>query len=1120
MGSEFDQRELVGIFVAEAIEGAKVLGEALHPSGDRIPIPTEIREQYIVAHRLRGAAALYEYEGIARLAERLESLLEGAIMIPFAQWPRAVQSMRETVHIIERLVHSIDQGVAGGQADTDLVERCLQKSADFLPDATEATKPTSQLTLASVDYLQPPIDTETLSYFLPEAQEYLDAIEGLVQSLRVNLGDRDAGHRLFRAAHTLKGSAYTVGCQVIGDLAHPIEDCMLAVHEGNRALTQEDLNVFAQAASVIRALLRRDQAEFPRLQAEVPSVLAVLQTTASSAQARPLVPEGPAEEASSTAQDTGQSRMGEVGHSQKAPSEIRDEYLVPSIDQDVMAYFLPEAQEYLESLESNLLRLEKEPQDRELINQLFRAAHTLKGSAYTVGFQSLGDLVHQIENFMGSVRDNRLQVLPGHTDQMLQAVDVVRALMERDMSVVTATRSRFRESLAALTRLEQGDIAATAEASESSRMLVSSQQGEGPALGRTVSKIHEAGPVEEREVVRVSYARLERLMNLVGELVIGRGRLEQRLRSLEQLSQQVQMCEARLINSVQSFEEKYSFTYQTAPGQSSERSAPGVPELSDFGSLELDKYDDFNILSRRISEVTADIRESMAQLNGSLRLAHDDMGQLQQLTLGMRDEIARTRMVPIGTPFTRFRRAIRDIARACNKEVALMTSGEHTEVDTGVVERLVDPLIHLVRNAVYHGIESPAERVSKGKSEVGTVYLHAAHRGNSVIVEVEDDGAGLDYERIRGKAVTLGLLGAEQAKSLSNEEVLKFIFSPGFSTADKVGEQAGRGVGLDAVNQAIEGMNGHIDVESIPGIGTKFTLVFPLTLMIAGALLMRTGNERYAIPLAGIREVILPTVSSFQQVGERTLIQVGEEAIEVHPLRSLLRRQRSSVDPAMPVVIVKTPAGPLGLAVDELLGRHEIVIKRLGSLKPLEESQFGGATVDPEGRVILVLDPSRLMTRRGGFLPGEGTAPVASGDSSYRTGPGSDRNQATILLVDDSLSIRKFVGRMLEIAGYQFDTAIDGEDGLRKASVGNYQLIITDLEMPKLNGFEVVQALRSRPQTKQTPVVVMTTRSGDKHRQLAMNMGANSHIAKPVDEQTLINEVRRWVGQASAVRTP
>ncbi|MBI3355927.1 MAG: response regulator [Nitrospirae bacterium] len=503
-------------------------------------------------------------------------------------------------------------------------------------------------------------------------------------------------------------------------------------------------------------------------------------------------------------------------------------------------------------------------------------------------------------------------------------------------------------------------------------------------------------------------------------------------------------------------------------------------------------------MARRIGEVTADINESMSQLDESIRKAHDDMSQLQQLTLGMRDEIARTRMVPVGTPFTRFRRAIREIARASNKEVSLVTSGEQTEVDTGVVERLVDPLVHLVRNAVYHGIESSADRIAKGKPAVGTIYLHAAHRGNSIIIEVEDDGAGLDLAKIRAKAVKIGLVRPDQARSISDAEALKLM-----------------------VKRVVEGMNGHIDVESLPGVGTKFTLNLPITLLIATALLVRAGAERYAFSLANIREVTMPTASSLQQTGDRMLLRLGEETIEVQSLQHVLCREPNRVDRAMPVVIVRTAAGPIGLAVDELLGRQEIVIKTLGSLKPLEHSFFGGATIDPEGRVILVVDPSRLAARESREL----AAVAASSLTELLTDEAitlkteqDEHREAIILLIDDSLSIRKFVGRMLESAGYQVDTAVDGEDGLRKAYAGDYRLIITDLEMPKLNGFEVIQALRSRPQTQQTPVVVMTTRAGDKHRQMAINIGANSYVAKPVEEWILLQEVERWVGRAPAVR--
>lgn len=1123
MSAEFDSDNLMEIFVAEAVDGMTEINRALHPLNGAVPSPELLQEQYIVAHRIRGAASLYGFSGIARLSERLESLFEQSQMIAEADWLRAVDAMREVVQGVQLQLDVIGQG---GVEDQVTVDRCLAVSDGFL--SVEAVHPTavsggdnlsviqSEAPPPSREYLIPEVDEDVLSYFVPEASEYLDAIDGLIRTLQAYPGDDDAIYRLFRTVHTLKGSAHTVGFTVIGDIAYPMEECMAAVRERRIQLSDVLFEGFTRAVGIVRTALRREPAQVSQLQQDVPAVIGLLEQLCDGRAAVPT------KQTAVVANVEHQSAVAvAVDAEEEARPVLSAEYLIPQLDPEVLSYFAPEAQEYLEALEANLLRLDKNVLDGELINQLFRTAHTLKGSAYTVGFQSIGDLVHHIEDFMGAVRDGHLAVQPGQTDLLLRSVDVVRVLMRRDAAALATTRQRFASALAELKILHEGGVPGQDSVGVADPVMPVTPSPAERTEDPPHAKSADGRSTEDREVIRVSRERLERLLNLVGELVIGRGRLEQRLRVLEQLSQQVLACKARLVDAVQSFEEKHAFTFPSAPAGASEMPDFGVSAVNDFGSLEFDKYDDFNILARRISEVTADITESMSQLSGSIRRSHEDMSQLQQLTLGMRDEIARARMVPIGTPFTRFRRAIREIARASGKEVSLVTSGEHTEVDTGIVERLVDPLVHLVRNAVYHGIEPTGIRVAKGKPAVGTVYLHAAHRGNSIIIEVEDDGAGLDLKKIRTKAVSLGLARSEQVQAMPDSEALKFIFAPGFSTAEKVGDQAGRGVGLDVVKRAIEGMNGHIDVESLPGVGTKFTLDLPLTLLIATALMVRAGSERYAIPLPNVREVTMPTAGSLQQMGERAMLQMGEEAIDLYSLRHLLRRENGTVDMAMPVVVVRTVTGPIGLAVDELLGRQEIVIKSLGTLRSMERSCFGGATIDPEGRVVLVVDTGRLLSRESR----ESAAMLAAPDSAVVPQQETEHGQeaqdhaaASILLIDDSLSIRKFVGRMLENAGYQVDTAVDGEDGLRKAAAQSYRLIFTDLEMPKLNGLEVIQALRSRPQTLQTPVVVMTTRAGDKHRQMAINIGASAYIAKPVEERALLQEVERWVGQASTVR--
>ena len=1119
MSFELERQGLIEIFVIEASEAVDVLTKAFHSSDGAAPTPAQLQEQYVWAHKIRGASALYGYEGLALMGALLESTLEEAPSIEPAFWPKALEILRGMVTSFESQLKVVAQG---GVEDLSVSARWKGEVAGLFPSLPAAAP--AEPSLLAPDYLVPALDAEVLSYFIPEADEYLQTMESFLHRLRQDSKDGESIHALYRTAHTFKGSACTIGFKVIGDVVHLLEDCMIAIREGRIFLSPDVLGVIDRAVEVIRLLMRRDDGKVAQLQHDVPDVTLALVQICNGEQmtvsAQGAAPTAPVVQVATVVINRPEESAGSDAGLAPAPSLLTDEYLLPPLDAEILSYFSPEAQEYLESLEAQLLRLEKEQDNPEVINQLFRTAHTLKGSAYTVGFQSIGDLTHYVEDFMGAVREGRVKILPGHTDVLLRSVDVVRLLMRRDPTSLDMLRHRYAVAMQGLKLLDQP--AAQVVESGSTVHSVEASLGEELRGQQEIepTKAADGKVVEDRDVIRVSRDRLERLLNLVGELVIGRGRLEQRLHMLEQLSQQVLACKGRLVESVHSFEAKHTFTLPSASSGQASAPAQGFTNLSDFGSLEFDKYDDFNILARRISEVTADISESMTELSGSIRRSHEDMSHLAQLTLGMRDEIARARMVPIGTPFTRFLRATREMARATGKEVTLVTSGEHTEVDTGIVEKLVDPLIHLVRNAVYHGIEPAGVRVSKGKPAAGTIYLHAAHRGSAVLIEVEDDGAGLDIEKIRAKAVERGLIRPEVARSLPESEVIKFIFKPGFSTAGEIGDQAGRGVGMDVVKRVIESMNGHIDVESILGVGTKFTLSLPLTLLIATALMVRAGGERYAIPLPAVREVTMLTPGSHQRMGERSILHIGEEAIEVQPLQQLLHRSSVPVETGKPVVIVRTAAGMIGLLVDELLGRQEIVIKPLGSLKSLDRSSFGGATIDPEGRVVLVLDPARLLAREAqaaavGELSSDATG---SADSMglYPEIPELKASEQLLLLIDDSLSIRKFVGRMLESAGYKVDTAVDGEEGLRMASAQNYRLILTDLEMPKVNGYEVIQGLRSRAQTQQTPIIVMTTRAGDKHRLMALNIGASSYIAKPVEERALIQEIERMIGKAAA----
>ncbi len=1180
MSDESIRDTLIDVFVAEGDEGLQILVAALYPTDAQWPSQDELYEHYRVGHKLKGAAALYQFMGLSALGGLVEDVLEHAKATPAVIWPKVVSWLRDLAQVYKHQLASLtatgkelpfdaeqwraryqailsdpNSEAGGAEPDARASSVAPAEASPSMPDESEA------LTHWTAEIILPSIEAEVLEYFVPEIEELLTTARDHVAALADNLNDQDRLHHLFRAIHTIKGSSYTVGYQVIGDVALPLEDVLRGLRDQRAALPEPVLASTRDMLALVARLIARQSDDIMALQQDIPHLIKKVArlvesstpSTSSDSVTDPDSTVGATTQIALTPDLTPQQIVATVAESvssnlaQAVPTvaqvpapvttvspepvvtseavELTDAYLLPDLDAEVLSYFVPEAQEHLEGLESYLLKLEKDPQSAELINHLFRIAHTLKGSSFTVGFTPIGDLIHYVEDLMGAIREKRATYVPGMADVILKSVDLVRLLMRRDPSMLPQVRNRFRTVVGDLKRLGDGTpldvLSSTAPSSASETVL--------DAMPKSSAAAEESGAMQAGDVIRVNRERLEKLLNLVGELVIGRGRLEQRLVALEQLANQVQTFKGKMLDTVRGFEEKHSFTMPTSSASTpsaprpqsppAENTIPAIPGLGDFGALEFDKYDDFNILARRISEVTADVTESMVQLSGSIRNAREDMSQLHHLTLSMRDEIARARMVAIGTPFTRFRRAVREMARATGKDVTLVTSGEQTEVDTSIVERLVDPLVHLVRNAVYHGIEPTGTRIAACKPAVGTVYLHAAHRGNAVIIEIEDDGAGIDPEKLKAKALSKGLITPHVAKTMSDAEAMKLIFLPGFSTAEVVGDQAGRGVGLDVVKQTIESMNGFIDIETAKGIGTKFTLNLPLTLLIATALLVRVGTLRYAIPLPTVREVLLPAPDALQHIAGRTVLQLGEEAVPVEALMHALTGHEGAVPQGSPVVVVRSGYGTLGLAVDELLGRQEIVVKPLGALKILERSYFSGATIDPEGRVILVVDVARIGAQEqrqavGEILAGEGgqTHAIETADvSAAPVGP-------AILLVDDSLSIRKFVARMLEGAGYTVETAVDGEEGVRKASATSYRMIITDLEMPKLNGYEVIQALRARTQTQTVPIVVMTTRAGDKHKQLALNIGASGYIAKPVEERALIAEVERWVGAPTAAR--
>ncbi|MCU1256633.1 MAG: putative Chemotaxis protein CheA modulated with response regulator receiver region (Modular protein) [Candidatus Angelobacter sp.] len=645
----------------------------------------------------------------------------------------------------------------------------------------------------------------------------------------------------------------------------------------------------------------------------------------------------------------------------------------------------------------------------------------------------------------------------------------------------------------------------------------------------------EPASMPQSKSVRIALERLDRMMNAVGELVINRTRMLGRVAELERLADVLNFSKARMQDKVSEFQEKHEFSrIHAAPTR---RPSDDFPlrsgyssyshsfdhSLAEFSELEMDRYDDFNILSRSLTEISADITEVLTQLDGFVRRVDGDIDEFTKLAHRLQDEITQARMVPIGNLYTRLSRTVRDAAKAVNKKVELTLAGAETELDNNIIQQISDPLIHLVRNAVAHGLERDEERYEQGKSDSGNVAVRAYHRGNHIYIEVEDDGRGIDYEKVRKTAVDHGMLSAESAAELGERDLLDLLFQPGFSTAPRKTELAGRGVGLDVVKSNLALLNGEIEVETQKGLGSRFTLKVPLTLIISQALFVRCGTSMFALPLSFVEEIRRLRINEIEEVGGKLLTKVRDVVTEIVRLDSVL-----GLEPIQPIngyfrmVIANVAGRQVGIVVEDVVRKDEIVIKSLGEfLRNLK--MFPGATIAPDGSLILLLDVNRLvageaiehrplMTSANAarvFAPG--AAAVAHG-AIPQEAIDFVPEEKLVVLVDDSISVRKFVGRMLEKAGYRVKLAADGLEALEIVTQTRCDLVVTDLEMPRTNGYELLSHLRQDAKTRSIPVMVVTSRAGAKHRDRAIKEGAMAFLTKPVQEDQFIAAVSKLIG--------
>jgi chemosensory pili system protein ChpA (sensor histidine kinase/response regulator) len=972
---------------------------------------------------------------------------------------------------------------------------------------------------------------ESVELFLQEASEnlqYLREYSGLLQEPQTRPEDLE---KLYIAAHTLAGTSASYGfpqfSEVSAKTAHIFHYAM------NASLTADMYGPLTEFISDAISVLEFDLLQIASSGAETTGDITAFKQRYAFA-----FPAAPPPELES------ESPGANVGVGEPIPSVFPGASYADHLPEDgevpdeVLEFFIPEAEEHLQAVTECLLSLETNSNPEE-IHRLFRSMHTIKGSAAQVGLHRLCAVAHRVEDLFGQLRDGALQPNAEIVDLCLEAVDVLKKFLHRQWSGNEEMAAAVDPLLARIAELAPEESVESVEATSSSGDSSASEVAPAAATPRP------AQVLPQPKSVRIALDRLDRMMNAVGELVINRTRMLGRLSELSKLVEVLNFSKARLSSKVSDFQDKHEFSRVNAslvPGSQPPQmdtfrghvtSMPAITsnDLLEFSELEMDRYDDFNILSRSLTEISADVTEVLTQLEGFMSRVDSDIDEFTKLAHHLQDEITAARMVPIGNLYTRLSRTVRDAAKATGKPVDLTLEGAETELDNNIIQHISDPLIHLARNAVAHGLEDPGARRGAGKSAKGHIAVRAYHRGNHIFIEVEDDGRGINYEKVRERVIESGAMSPVAAAELTERELREFLFRPGFSTASSMTELAGRGVGLDVVRANVHALNGEIEVRSEEGRGACFTVKVPLTLIISQALFVRCGTSVFALPLAVVEEIRRLRPDEIEDVGGKLLTRVRDVVTEV--IRLDLQLALPPLEPLngyFHMVIVKVAGRQVGVVVEEVLGKDEIVIKNLGDYMR-RVKLFPGTTIAPDGSLILLIDLNRLIstdTAERHALPASSPAARVFAPGAEAVAAGSIpaeavdpvENDRVVVVADDSISVRKFVGRMLEKAGYRVKLASDGLEASEIVAQVGCHLVITDLEMPRMNGYELMAHLRQNPATRRIPVLVVTSRAGAKHRDRAMKEGASGFLTKPVQEDQLISTVEGLLGVETPERRP
>lgn len=768
--------------------------------------------------------------------------------------------------------------------------------------------------------------------------------------------------------------------------------------------------------------------------------------------------------------------------------------------QEILEDFLVEAFELIEQIDHDLVELESNPEDLELLNRIFRVAHTVKGSSSFLNFDVLTKLTHHMEDVLNKARHGELKITPDIMDVVLESVDMMKALLR-------SIRERGNDTDAGVSI---SDICHRLTAINEGRDPNADEDRQAQPQEETQSKPQEdSQPEPESAMDQEPEVDVNSLSDAEVEAEI------ERLLKVRKAEDQARKDKQKQ-NSQESAATQEPAPKVQTPKASKEQTAPAHSNASAVEQtirVEVKRLDNLmNLIGElvlgknRLLKIYDDVEERY-EGEKFLEELNQVVSQLSLVTTDIQLAVMKTRMLPIAKVFNKFPRMVRDLSRELGKQIDLEISGEETELDKSIVEEIGDPLVHIIRNSCDHGVEDPKDRLAAGKPEKGIIQLKAYNEGNHIVVEIVDDGKGIDALAVKMKALERGIITEREVDSMSDKEAYSLIFKPGFSMAKQVTNVSGRGVGMDVVKTNIEKLNGIIDIDSEVGKGTIIKLKIPLTLAIIQSLLVGSQEEFYAIPLASVKETVRVPVDNIYTIEGKNVLRLRDEVLSLVRLSDLfgVKQVFESGDQTY-VVVINVADSKLGIIVDSLIGQEEIVIKSLGNYLQNIRGIAGG-TIRGDGKVTLIVDVGMIMD-----MAKEIKIDIrASMESSAQMAKKEKPSDYKVLIVDDSKMDRTIMQKSLEPIGVTVIEATNGIEALNIIKSGDHSLdaMLIDIEMPRMDGYTLAGEIRKYSKYRNLPLIAVTSRTSKSDRLRGVEAGMTEYITKPYSPEYLENVVRK-----------